>query len=110
MNRPLILLASLLLSSSCSSQPTAQDCRRHGVDVADGDVVTGNIVAEYYRPLDEVQAKCKGWEACIRAVGFEDYVFITPKGEYEIWYSDASLLLHERCHGWYEQTAHVPGM
>lgn len=69
--------------------------------------MTGKIMAEYHADLATVQAKCKGAQGCTRAVGFRDYVFITAKGEYEIWYSEQSLRTHEQCHALFEATEHT---
>lgn len=102
-----LALLILLSLTACSEYPTPDDCRWAGVDVSDGDVITGTIKAEYYRPLDEVQSKCLGNSGCARAVGFKEYVFITPRGEYEIWYSDGSLRVHEACHAYYEEPRHT---
>jgi hypothetical protein len=101
-----VLLLSLICSG-CSSIPSPSDCRWSGVDVRDDDPITGKIVSEHYADAATVAAKCKGMNGCARAPGFQNYVFITPKGEYEIWYSDRSLRTHEWCHALYEEPKHV---
>jgi len=99
------MLAVLL--AACSSIPTPKDCRRHGVNVTDGDPVTGKVVGEHYESLEVVQAKCYGNSGCVCAPGFVNCVFITARGEYEIWFSDGSLIPHEQCHAYYEETRHM---
>ena len=105
------MLLALLLAGCNASTPSPSDCRWSGVDVPDGDPVTGTVEAEYYAGEDgltpsTVHQKCNGAPNCFRAVGFKNLVTITPKGEYEIWVSQPDMATHERCHALYEETRH----
>jgi len=102
-----VMLLLSLACCGCSGLPSPADCRAHGVDVRDSDPITGKIVSEHYEDTATVAAKCLGFTGCARAPGFEQYVFITPKGEYEIWYNDSSLRTHEFCHGLFEESRHA---
>ncbi len=100
--------------AGCASTHTPSECRWAGVDVRDGDPITGKVVAEYYAGRkgithQMVHDKCNGAPNCFRAVGFERLVTITPTGEYEIWVSQPGMETHERCHALHEETRHIKG-
>jgi len=87
--------------------PTPGECVVAGVRVADGVPVTGKIVKFHFDTAETVAAKCKGADGCSRAAGFVNFVSITPKGEYEVWYSEPSLKAHEECHAFCQQPGHT---
>ena len=105
------LIILLLCGCATTSTPGPADCRWAGVDVADGDPITGAVVTEYYAwdggvTPDMVHQKCNGAPNCFRAEGFKNLVTVTPKGQYEIWVSQPGMETHERCHALYEETRH----
>ena len=94
-----ILPLLTMLLTGCAASP--EYCRSWGVDVQDGDTVTGEIVEEHIADWRTVQARCQGVSkhGCTIPVG---------EGQYVIWrVDDTGASTHEWCHAAYEEPGHV---
>lgn len=103
---------------ACDFSPTIEpltpfECRVTGVDVKNGDTVTGFVTGiRKYNSMAEVRAACqRPFErtsyGCVRPVGTNSYRVIymwTPTPRYLPY---KSHLNHELCHAYYEEFQHM---
>lgn len=88
----------LVLFSGCTVTP--EYCREWGVNVANDDIITGEVIEEHIYHWRKVKAKCKGNKyGCILAVNEHQYIIIRI--------DDTGAAAHEWCHAVYEEFEHV---
>lgn len=86
------------ISFLCSCTLTPEYCRSLGVDVPDGSLITGRVVAEHISDSKTIHLEC-GAKACAKQVAIDEWV---------IWSIDDDILRqHEYCHASYQTVKHL---
>jgi len=103
------ILPLLVACASTGGGPNSpQACRDLGVNVKDGDTVTGTLAEEHWTTDQmEIRKMCRvpfdpNRRGCVLVVGLNG-----NRGIYDIWYMDDYSRKHEKCHLDYEEWRHV---
>lgn len=103
----------LLLIGACATTaegPLSPDrCRALGVNVQDGDTVTG-IIEERHQTSDQmvIRKQCRvPFDPNRRGCILVSWIGNDGQGFYDLWYMDEYDLRHEECHGYYEEWKHI---
>jgi hypothetical protein len=109
----IIFLMLFIFITACSvdveelSNLTPLECRAYGVNVSDGQQITGSIVSSRFVTLGKMYKECEGdhRQGCAKGI---NKVFPDPEHKYEIWYAEHKCVpWHEACHALYETWDHT---
>lgn len=103
----LLVLAGCSDPYTVSEAPSPRECRALGVQVDDGDKVTGRVAGITRGSIQEVSARCQSPFVEKRGCTLVWDLAQDGSWRYWLWYVDWQAMKHEECHARYEEWRHV---